>query len=208
MRLILLGAPGAGKGTLSKQLEEEFGFLHLSTGEILRENIKNQTQLGLLAKPLLDNGQFVPDDIIVEVVKDKILNEKQSFILDGFPRTVPQAQALSEFVDIDTVVYLQADTDTLVDRLAKRRMCKNKACGAIYNTNTYTKSVCEKCGSELYQRDDDKFEVFMERFKVYEKLTQPLIDYYITQGNLIEIKAGGSAEDTLTEFKQKVLKGN
>lgn len=208
MKLILLGAPGAGKGTLAKQLEEEFGFLHLSTGEILRENIKKQTQLGLLAKPLLDNGQLVPDEIIVEIVKNRIENESKDFMLDGFPRTLPQAQALSKFVDIDVVVYLHADKEVLVDRLSKRRMCSNKACGTIYNTKNYTNPVCEKCGSKLYQREDDKPEVFLERFKVYESLTAPLIDFYKSQGNLIELKASGSAEETLVEFKQKVLKGN
>lgn len=207
MKLILLGAPGSGKGTLAKQLEEEFGFLHFSTGEILRENIENKTPLGLLAKPLLDNGQFVPDEVIVEVVKNKILNESKSYILDGFPRTLPQAQTLSEFLEVDYVVYLHAEKDVLLDRLSKRRMCSNKACGAIYNTRTYTKNVCEKCGSELYKRHDDKPEVFVERFKVYENLTQPLIDYYTQKGSLIQLKANGSAEDTLAEFKQKVLKG-
>lgn len=208
MKLILLGAPGAGKGTLAKQLQEEFGFLHFSTGEIIRENIKNKTNLGLLAKPLIDSGKLVPDEIIVEVVKDRILNEKQSYILDGFPRTLPQAQALSKFIDIDVVLYLHADNQTLVERLSKRRVCKNKACGAIYNTKTYDKIICKKCGSELYQRDDDKEEVILERFKVYQNQTQPLIDYYNSQEKLIKLEAGGHANDTFAQFKQKVLKGS
>lgn len=206
MKLILLGAPGAGKGTLAKQIENKFGFAHFSTGEILRENIENKTQLGLLAKPLLDNGQFVPDEIIIEVVKNKISKINNNFILDGFPRTLHQAQTLSKFLQVDKVVYLHADYTVLLDRLSKRRMCSNKQCGAIYNLNTYSQNVCSVCGSALYQRDDDTPEIIKKRFKVFENLTQPLIEYYQNQGKLIKLEAGGSAESTLKQFEKQVIK--
>jgi adenylate kinase len=207
MRLILLGAPGSGKGTLAKKIEYEFGYKHFSTGELLRENIQNKTKLGLLAKPLLDNGQFVPDEIIIEVVKDKILTQNQGFVLDGFPRTLNQAQTISEFTNIDKVVYLHSDNKTLSDRLSSRRMCSNKSCGAIYNLNHYKNNTCQICGSNLYQRDDDKKEVILKRFKVYQELTQPLIEFYKKQGLLVQLESGGTPQQTFKEFKEKIIKG-
>ena len=204
MRLIFLGAPGAGKGTLAKQLEDEFELLHLSTGDILRENIKNQTPLGKLAQPLIDNGMFVPDEIMVSLVVETIKNLNQKgFILDGFPRTLPQAEALSQVISDLKVVYLKVDYDILAKRLSLRRVCSNSNCRAIYNLKHYKHNFCEKCGASLMQREDDKEEVILKRFEQYKIQTAPLIDFYLEKGLLIELDAKGSPDETLNDFKQK-----
>lgn len=205
MKIILLGAPGSGKGTLADMIKNNYGYAHVSTGDILRENIKNGTPLGKLAKPLIDAGNFVPDEIINEVVKNKLDELKDDYILDGYPRTINQAITLSNHTTIDKVVYINCPYDVILKRLTNRRTCSNSNCKAIYNLDTYSKSLCEKCGSPLFQREDDKEEVIKKRFEVYVNQTEPLIDFYKKQNNFVEITSIDSPEQTFNQFK-KILK--
>jgi adenylate kinase len=190
MRLIFLGSPGVGKGTYTKELVEKNNLAHISTGDIFRENIKNNTELGKKAKKYIDAGKLVPDEITINMVKERLADEKKGFILDGFPRTIPQAEALSKITEIDTVINFTAEEKTILQRLSGRRICRK--CGAVYHvTNIPPKKdgICDKCGGELYQRDDDKQEAIKERLKVYENQTAPLIKYYEKKGMLTTIDA-------------------
>lgn len=202
MKIILLGAPGSGKGTLADAIKNYYGYAHVSTGDILRENIKNQTPLGNLAKPLIDKGNFVPDEIINEIVKNKLDELKDNYILDGYPRTLNQAVALSEHVEIDKVIYINLPFDVILKRLTNRRTCSNSDCKAIYNLDSYNKNICEKCGHALFQREDDKEEVIKKRFEVYLNQTEPLIDFYKNRNNFVEITSFGTPEQTFEQFKR------
>lgn len=190
MRIMLLGAPGAGKGTQAQMLKEKYGILHISTGDILRTNVKEGTDLGLEAKSYMDRGELVPDDLVIKLVEDRLSKPdvKQGFMLDGFPRTVEQAESLNGILGelnlgLDLVVNLEVPKDLLVDRIAGRRLCKN--CQASYHV-TYNppkkEGVCDVCGGELFQRPDDVKETVANRISVYEKQTKPLIDYYGRKG--------------------------
>jgi len=204
MILILLGPPGAGKGTYSQRLIGKYKIPQISTGDILRQAVKDKTELGLQAKDYMDRGLLVPDEIIVGIVDDRIKAPdcKIGFLLDGFPRTVEQADAL-DFIfrrsklTLDAVVNITVKNDVLHKRLTGRRLCKN--CGANFNVYTLKPAVdgkCDKCGGELYQRDDDKPETIEKRLTVYEKQTAPLIDYYSKKGILKNIEASdGSIEE-------------
>lgn len=205
MKIILLGAPGSGKGTLADSIKNNYGYAHVSTGDILRENIKNETPLGKLAKPLINNGNFVSDDIINEVVKNKLDELKDNYVLDGYPRTINQAIFLQSHTKIDKVVYINLPYDIILKRLTNRRTCSNSNCKAIYNFNTYSKSFCEKCGSPLFQREDDKEEIIKKRFEVYQNQTEPLVDFYKKQNNFVEITSINSPEQTFEQFK-KIIK--
>jgi adenylate kinase len=208
MRIILLGAPGSGKGTLAGQIQSKYGFEHVSTGDILRENIKNQTPLGMLAKPLLDKGQFVPDEIMIQLINQKLTQLGNNFILDGFPRTVAQAEALAQITTIDKVVFLSLPFDVILNRLTKRRQCTNPDCRAIYNLESYNKQTCAHCQSPLYQRDDDKEEVIKKRFEVYQEQTEPLIQYYKDKNLLLTIDTSGSPEKSFEQFEKLMEKAN
>ena len=199
MKIILLGAPGSGKGTLAGFIKKVYGFAHLSTGDILRENISKETPLGMLAKPLIENGNFVPDEIINEVVKNKLDELKDNYVLDGYPRTINQAKTLSWHTKIDKVIYLHLPFDIILNRLTNRRTCTS--CKAIYNLEHYSKEICEKCGSPLYQRQDDKEEVIKRRFEVYRQQTEPLLDFYKRENLLVQITSIGSPEQTFEQFK-------
>ena len=174
MRLILLGPPGAGKGTQAEVIKEKYNIAHISTGDILRENVKSATPLGLEAKQFMDSGKLVPDDLIVSMVKDRLKNPDciNGFLLDGFPRTVNQADALEKMlsalgISLDAAVLLEVSDQTVVDRLSGRRTCK--LCGAIFHVKfrpSAKGTQCEKCGGVLYQRDDDKEEVIRRRLSV------------------------------------------
>lgn len=179
MNIIFLGPPGAGKGTQAQRICDALNIPQISTGDILRRAIKDGTETGLKAKGFIDAGKLVPDEVIIDIVKERLAMDdcKGGYILDGFPRTVPQAEALSTFANIDSVIELAVDDQVLVDRLSGRRVCLK--CGATYHVSMLNgKTTCDKCGEELIQRDDDKAETVLNRLEVYHAQTAPLIGYY------------------------------
>ncbi|MCL2796618.1 MAG: adenylate kinase [Firmicutes bacterium] len=186
MNLILLGAPGAGKGTRAALIAAEYQIPHISTGDIFRQNIKEGTSVGLKAKAYMDQGKLVPDEVVIELVQSRLIKEdcKNGYLLDGFPRTLPQAEALDKITHIDVVIDVVADADLLAKRISGRRVCANAACGASYHVETYGGSVCGKCGGSVVQRDDDREEVFLARLAVYDAQTAPLVNYYAAKGIL------------------------
>lgn len=202
MNLILLGAPGSGKGTLAKNIVKHYGIPQISTGDILRANITFGTILGKKAKEYMDQGKLVPDELVIDLLKQR-LNEKDcqnGFILDGFPRTIPQAEELAKFTKIDKVVLIDLPFEVIEDRVINRRICSN--CGEIYNVKENSITTCEKCGAPLYQRDDDKLETVRNRLEVYEKQTAPLINFYADR--LYRIDSLGSPEDTFKAAKNEL----
>ena len=178
MKIILLGAPFSGKGTLARNIMKDFDIVQISTGDIFRENIKNGTKIGLEAKSYMDKGELVPDTVTIKMLEARLKEKdcKNGFILDGFPRSIPQAEALKKITDIDTVIELDVPLDEIKRRCVGRRICSK--CGEIYNTSSYDKSTCTKCGAPLFQRDDDNLETITLRLEVYEKTTAPLINFY------------------------------
>ena len=206
MNLILLGAPFSGKGTLARNLTEEFGFVQISTGDLFRENIKNGTEIGLLAKSYIDKGQLCPDSVTISMLKERIKKGdcKNGFILDGFPRTIAQAEALKGIEKIDAVILLDVSFDIIRRRCLGRRMCSK--CGEIYNTSTYDKTTCEKCGSPLFQRDDDNLETLNSRLEVYEKETTPLINFYADR--LFVVDGSKTPEETFESVKNFLMEKN
>ena len=195
MKIIMLGAPGAGKGTQAKMIADKYGIPHISTGDIFRANIKNGTELGKKAKTYMDQGLLVPDELVVDLVADRIVQEDcaKGFVLDGFPRTIPQAEALDVALTklgakIDYAINVEVPDENIVTRMSGRRACV--ACGATYHLvhiPTKVEGICDRCGAELILRDDDKPETVMKRLAVYHEQTQPLIDYYTAQGALVEV---------------------
>ena len=195
LRTILLGPPGAGKGTQAVKIVEKYGIPHISTGDIFRENIKNGTELGKKAQAYMNRGELVPDDLVIEIATDRLLKDdcKNGFLLDGFPRTVYQAEKLDEFLaahggKIDKVLDIAVGKDELITRLTGRRVCK--ACGAsfhVVNIPPKKEGVCDYCGGELIQRADDNLETVTNSIDVYEAQTKPLIDYYEKAGNIAHI---------------------
>jgi len=181
MKIVMLGPPGSGKGTYAFRLTKILGVPHISTGDMVREEIKAQTELGKKIKEYSDKGELVPDEIIINLLAERLRkpDAQKGFILDGFPRTLRQAEALEEISKIDLVINLNVPDEIIVQRLSNRLVCKR--CGAIYNRLTLkpkVNGVCDVCGGELYQREDDKPEVIQERLKVYRRNTAPLIEYY------------------------------
>lgn len=189
MRLILLGAPGAGKGTQATRISEKYNLPHISTGDILRRNIKLGTELGKEAKSYIDAGKLVPDEVVINIVKDRLQQSDcdAGYILDGFPRTVAQAEALDKVAEIDAVINIAVDPALICDRITGRRMC---ACGESYHVSMGIGDTCPKCGGKLYQRDDDKEETVKERMQVYENQTAPLIEYYTAKDLVIDVDGG------------------
>lgn len=204
MNIILLGAPFSGKGTLARQIFADFGYVQISTGDLFRENIKNGTEVGLLAKTYMDKGQLVPDSVTISMLKERISKPdcKNGFILDGFPRTIEQAEALENIAKIDTVIALDTSFDIIRRRCLGRRTCSK--CGEIYNTSTYNKDTCNKCGSPLFQRSDDNLETVNSRLEVYEKITTPLIDFY--RDRLFVVDGNKTPDDAYQPVKN-FLKG-
>ena len=197
MNIILLGAPGAGKGTLASQIVERYNLPHISTGDIFRENIKNQTEIGLLAKSYIDKGQLVPDEVTCKIVEDRISRAdcKNGYMLDGFPRNTAQADALAKITNIDMVINIDVDFSLLMDRICGRRICK--ACGEGTHLKWLNgKNVCPKCGGELTQRKDDNPETVQSRLDVYESQTAPLIAYYTEKGVIFNVDGSGNPDDT------------
>jgi adenylate kinase len=203
MKLIMLGPPGVGKGTQAQKMSEKFGIKQISTGDILRDAIKNNTELGMMANNYVSKGELVPDALMLNLIEATLFGENSpsSFVLDGFPRTIPQAKALNELfkkhnTNIDAVLLLDADFDLITKRLSARRVCKN--CQAVYNLLTNppkVKGKCDKCGGELYQRDDDKPDTINKRLDVYKTQTEPLIGYYKEAGLLKKVDSSGSPEE-------------
>ena len=213
MQILFLGAPGAGKGTQCKRVATELNLPHLSSGDLLREAVKAGTAAGVQAKGFMDKGQFVPDDVLIAMFEEKLSSEecKGGFILDGFPRNVAQAEALDQLLakikkDLSVVVNLDVDLGKLKERIVGRRLCANKACNAPYHVKFQAPKVdnkCDLCGSELFQRSDDKEELVDTRLKTYSEQTEPLIDYYSKRNILKTIDGNGKADDiynTLRDF--------
>ena len=199
MNLILLGAPGAGKGTQATGLSEILNIPHISTGEIFRDNIRRNTELGKLADTYISKGELVPDNVTVQIVKDRISQKdcSKGFILDGFPRTIAQGKSLEDLAVIDGVILIDLPFKIIEERVVSRRVCTS--CGEIYNTASYDKNVCKKCGSPLYQRDDDKLETVRNRLEVYDRQTAPLINFY--SGRVYKLDGNGSPEEVYARVK-------
>jgi adenylate kinase len=210
MNIILLGPPGAGKGTQAKMLVEQYQIPQISTGDILRAAVKEGTQLGKEAKSYMDKGELVPDSVVIGIVEERIKEPDcaKGYMLDGFPRTVPQAEALDGMLQnlssaIDHVVSIEVGKEELVKRLTGRRTCRE--CGAGYHVMfdpPKKEDVCDKCGGELYQRDDDNVETVTSRLEVYEAQTLPLIDYYKTQAKVRPIDGVGDIKDIFGRITQ------
>ena len=201
MKLILLGAPGSGKGTMAQKLTAALDIPQISTGDIFRKNLKEETPLGLQVKNIMASGALVPDEITIEIVKNRLAEDdcQKGYILDGFPRTVEQAKALSTFAKIDVAINLDVPDDVLVKRLSGRRVCP--LCGAPYHVDRLNgETVCRADGTPLIQRDDDKAETVLNRLAVYHQKTAPLIDHYREAGLLKNIGGGLSLEEISEEI--------
>lgn len=195
MNIVLLGAPGAGKGTQAALLSKKYGFTHISTGDIFRANIKGGTPIGKLAKSYIDAGKLVPDEVTCDIVKDRLSQGDLAggYLLDGFPRNLFQAEVLDGFAQIDACVNISVDPSLIMDRICGRRVC---SCGASYHISTLGgRTMCERCGKPLYQREDDNPATVGARLDTYEKQTAPLIDYYRAQGKLITVECGNASPE-------------
>ena len=215
MRLILLGPPGAGKGTQAKRVIEEFDIPHISTGDIFRKNIKEKTELGQKVEVLLAEGKLVPDELTIEIVWDRLDQEdcKNGFLLDGFPRTIPQAEALDEGLakrglKLDRVLNIDVDKDSLVKRLSGRRVCPN--CGASYhidNNPPKVEGICDVCQTPVIQREDDKEQTVLDRIKVYDSQTKPLVDFYNKQDLVFTVDGTLPIDEITNKLVTELKKG-
>lgn len=203
MNIVLLGAPGAGKGTQAGKIAVKYSLQHISTGDIFRANIKGGTAIGKVAKSYIDAGKLVPDEVTCEIVKGKIEEVKINYMLDGFPRNLYQAEELDKFADIDLCLNLDVDKNLLMDRICGRRMC---VCGESYHVSTLNgRTTCAKCGKELYRRDDDNPETVAARLETYEKQTAPLIEFYAKQGKLKTVNCGAMTPNEVFEAVERIL---
>ena len=208
MKIIMLGAPGTGKGTQAQMISEKYGIPHISTGDIFRANIKNGTELGKKAKEYMDQGKLVPDELTVELLLDRVADPDcaDGYVLDGFPRTIPQADVLEKALaengeKVDYAINVEVPDENIVRRMSGRRACLN--CGATYHIEhrpPKTEGICDKCGSELVQRDDDKPETVQNRLDVYHAQTQPLIAYYEKAGVLKEVDGTNSMDQVFADI--------
>ena len=206
MKIVMLGAPGAGKGTQAKMIADKYQIPHISTGDIFRANISNGTELGKKAKTYMDQGLLVPDELVVDLVVDRVQQDdcKKGFILDGFPRTIPQAEALTEALKklgekVDFAINVEVPDENIVNRMSGRRACVS--CGSTYHivyNPTKVEGVCDKCGNELILREDDKPETVKKRLDVYHEQTQPLIEYYTNEGVLVEVDGTKDMKDVFS----------
>jgi adenylate kinase len=206
MKIIFLGAPGAGKGTLSEIVSKDYKIPTISTGNIIREALKNGTEMGLKAKAFIEAGKLVPDDVVIGIIKERLAKDDcaNGFILDGFPRTIPQAQALEDMgITIDKVVDIEVSEELITYRMSGRRVCST--CGSSYHIvdkKPKVENVCDNCGGELVQRADDKPETVKDRLNVYHEQTEPLIGFYEGKGNLVKVYC----QNDLAENTAKVMK--
>ena len=206
-RVMLLGPPGAGKGTQAKRIVGETGLVHLSTGDILRDEVARGTELGRSAKAVMDRGELVSDELIVGMIRGRIESAEEGFLLDGFPRTIAQAEALEKITPLDVAINIQLSREEVVRRLTARRVCRS--CGLIYNIlfdPPAKESICDACGGELYQRDDDKQDVIENRYSVYDSSTAPLIAFYEERGLLRDVNGARSSDEIFAEI-MAILRG-
>ena len=201
MNIIFLGPPGAGKGTQAQRICAALNIPQISTGDMLRRAIQEQTPTGLKAKSFMDAGGLVPDDVIIDIVKDRLQAEdcKNGYILDGFPRTVPQAEALEKIAEIDKVIELDVADEVLIKRISGRRVCLK--CGATYHVSLLgDKTTCDNCGETLIQRDDDKAETVLNRLKSYHSKTEPLVNFYEGRGKLVKVDGAGDMDTIFADI--------
>jgi adenylate kinase len=197
MKLVIFGPPSAGKGTQAQKLSKQYGIPQVATGDLLRKAVADKTPLGLKIKSYLDQGKLGPDEVIVQLIKERVAKPdcKNGFLLDGFPRTMGQAKELERMTDIDLVLSIVVDFESLVERAVGRRTCPK--CSAVYHIKfnpPMNEGICEKCGSKLIQRDDDKEETVRNRLKVYQEQTAPLVEYYRKKGKLVDIDGSGGID--------------
>jgi len=194
-RIVLLGAPGSGKGTQAKRLCQELGLTLISTGDLLREAVRNNTPLGAKAKGYMDAGKLVPDELVIGLIEEKLKGLKGGFLLDGFPRNLEQAKMLDTITGVDLAINLDVNEDIIVDRIVKRRSCRQ--CGEVYHLEAKPPrgDVCDVCGGELYQRSDDAEATVRERLKVYRERTLPLIKFYGDRGVLVTVNGQGEIDE-------------
>ncbi|HCY05772.1 MAG TPA: adenylate kinase [Erysipelotrichaceae bacterium] len=212
MNILIMGPAGSGKGTAAKKIVEEFLVAHISTGDMLRENVKENTDLGQQAKDYMEAGRLVPDDLINAMVKERLLRDdvKEGYLMDGFPRTLVQAKAFDEITKsiekpVEVVINLKVDVDTLAGRITGRRICKN--CGAIYhikNAPSKVEGICDVCGNPTIQRPDDTLEQLQVRLSEHAKNTEPVLDYYREKGLVKDIEAAKSADEVWLDIKQAI----
>lgn len=209
MNLVVLGAPGAGKGTQARNLAAHFGSAHISTGDILRNNIRQQTALGIEMEDILKSGGLVPDEIAIDLVINEMKNsEKNGFVIDGFPRTLRQAKALENIAQITKAISIDVKDEVIIERMSGRLTCPN--CGAMYHSHYHPPravNTCDACDSSLIQRDDDKAKTVENRLEVYHRLTEPIIQFYRDRNLLLEVNGVGEI-DYITEFIVKSLEGS
>lgn len=213
MNIVLLGPPGSGKGTQAKMIAEKYGVVHISTGDILRENVRNGTPLGVEAKKFMEAGKLVPDSLLIDIIKDRLAKDdvKGGWMLDGYPRTMPQAEAMDKILPnlgqkIDVVLNIDVPDEELVKRVTGRRMCK---CGTTYHVQfnpPKTEGKCDACGADLYQRADDTEETVKERLQAYHAQTQPLIDYYDKRGIVVTVLGVGDIKEIFGKIAEALDK--
>jgi len=209
MKLVIFGPPSAGKGTQAQKLSQKYGIPQVSTGDLLRKAVAEKTPLGMKVKSYLDQGRLGPDDLIVKLIQERVSKSdcKKGYLLDGFPRTIGQAKELDKMTEVDVVLNIVVDFDVLVERAVGRRSCPK--CGAVYHIKfnpPMNKDTCEKCGTRLVQRDDDKEETVRNRLKVYQEQTAPLVDHYRMKGRLVDID-GSKGIDAVFEQMVKAIDG-
>lgn len=207
MKIVLLGAPGSGKGTHAQRLTKELNIPQISTGDIFRKNLKEETPLGLQVKEIMAKGQLVPDAITVAIVKDRLAQDDcaNGYILDGFPRSLVQAEELDKFDDVQFAVNIDVDKQAVIDRLSGRRFCPD--CNGTYHVSTLNGATeCPNCGGKLITRQDDSEQTVRDRLDVYEKTTMPLIDYYARQGKLVNVDGNGTIEEVYNRVLRAIGK--
>ena len=202
MKLVFLGPPGAGKGTQAELVCGKYQIPHISTGDLLRSEMKAGTKLGAKAKDYIDQGLLVPDELVIEMLKERIAKPdcKVGYLLDGFPRTVPQAEVLEGMSETELAINIDVPNEKIIKRISGRRVCKD--CGAVYHTSTHTSERCDSCGGELYLRDDDKPETVRTRLKVYEEQTKPLLAFYEKAGKLISVDSDRPVAEVFQDICQ------
>lgn len=203
LKIVMVGAPGSGKGTQSSKMTVEYGIPHISTGQIFREKVASKHPLGKLIESYINKGEFVPDEIGIQIVIDRLKEEdcKNGFILDGFPRSLYQAELLEKMLEVDYVINLEISEQRLMDRLCGRRVCS--ACGLVTHVSALSGAdVCPKCGSALNVREDDKVETIKHRMGVYERETKPIVDFYRKRGKLIDVNSDQDSDKVFEEIKE------